>query len=186
MKKVYLFMMVSLDGFFEGVDHDLSWHNVDAEFNKFAIKQLDETETLLFGRKTYEVMASFWPTPFAQKNDPEVATRMNSHKKIVFSRTLASADWVNTELHQANIPGVIAHLKNEATTKDIGVFGSSNLCRTLIQEHLLDELRIMVNPVVIGKGTTLFAGLQHELKLTLQGSQQFASGNTLITYEPRY
>lgn len=179
-------MMVSLDGFFEGPDHDLSWHNVDAEFNKFAAKQIDETSTLIFGRRTYDLMASFWPTPTALKEDPEIATRMNSIKKIVFSHSLKSAEWVNTELHEDDVPGVIARLKHDSAGKDIGVFGSSNLCRSLIQERLLDELRIMVNPVVLGKGTTLFSGIEHKLKLALASSRQFDSGNTLLTYTPHY
>jgi dihydrofolate reductase len=186
MNKLYLFMMVSLDGFFEGEKHDLSWHNVDAEFNEFAVKQLDETGTLVFGRRTYDLMADFWPSSTALQADPETATRMSSLKKIVFSRTLESADWVNTELHQGNVPAVISDLKHDSRGKDIGVLGSSDLSRTLIQEKLLDELRIMVNPVVLGNGTRLFAGIEHELKSTLLNSRQFESGNVLLTYKPRY
>lgn len=179
--------MVSLDGFFEGSDHDLSWHNVNgAEFNKFAVNQLDKTSTLVFGRRTYELMASYWPTPDALKNDRDVATRMTARKKIVFSHTLKLVEWANTELHENDVPGVISRLKHATSGKDIAVFGSSNLCLTLLQERLLDELRIMVNPVVIGKGTTLFAGIEHELKLTLVSSRQFDSGNTLLTYKPLY
>ena len=186
MGKLYLFMMQSLDGYFEGPEHDLSWHNVDAEFNKFAVQQLDDTSVLVFGRKTYDLMAHFWPTPFALEHDPETATRMSARKKIVFSRTLGVPEWENTEVHQDNIPGVISQLKHDNNDKDIGVLGSSDLCRTLLQERLLDELRIMVNPVVLGKGTLLFAGLEHKIKLTLLKSREFESGNVLLTYEPRY
>jgi len=186
MKKAYLFMMISLDGYFEGPDHDLHWHNVDAEFNDFAVQQLDKTSALVFGRRTYDLMASFWPSDGALKEDPETATRMNAMKKVVFSRTLQSAEWSNTELHEDDVSGVITKLKNENGNKDVGIFGSSNLCRTLLREQLLDELRIMVNPIVLGKGTSLFAGLEHEFKLTLASSRQFESGNMLLTYEPRY
>lgn len=92
MRNLYLFNMVSLDGFFEGPDRDIYWHTVDDEFNDFAIKQLDNVDTLLFGRVTYELMASYWPTPEAVENDPLVARRMNETAKIVFSRTLQTVE----------------------------------------------------------------------------------------------
>src|SRR5579872_1265701 len=92
MRKVFLFMMVSLDGYFEGPNHDLSWHNVDEEFNKFAIAQTKNVGTLLFGRRTYELMRDFWPTEEARKTDPIVANQMNTTPKIVFSRTLKEAE----------------------------------------------------------------------------------------------
>src|SRR5215813_13484252 len=98
MRKVFLFNMTTLDGYFEGPNQDISWHNVDEEFNEFAIQQLDEIGTLLFGRVTYQGMASYWPTEFAISDDPEVAGRMNSLPKIVFSRTLDKAEWNNSKL----------------------------------------------------------------------------------------
>src|SRR5512141_851647 len=98
MRKVLFFMMVTLDGFFEGRDHDINWHNVDEEFNDFAIAQLNEVDTLLFGRRTYEMMASYWPTEGAKKDDPIVAEKMNSLPKIVFSNTLSAVEWENTRL----------------------------------------------------------------------------------------
>ncbi len=93
MRKVFLFDMITVDGFFEGPDHDIIWHNVDDEFNECAIGQLNETGTLLFRRATYELMAGYWPTPEAIKNDPVVAGLMNSVAKIVFSRTLDKVEW---------------------------------------------------------------------------------------------
>jgi dihydrofolate reductase len=174
-------MMVSLDGFFEGVDHDLSWHNVDAEFNDFAVKQLSETSTLVFGGRTYKMMADFWPTDFAIKTDPQTANRMNYLHKIVFSRTLKAAHWNNSELHSSNVASIVRAVK-EDSSKDIAILGSSNLCITLIKEELLDEIRIMVNPVVLGKGTTLFTGIKTPIKLTLDSSRKFQSGNVLLNY----
>ena len=82
-------MMVSLDGYFEGPGHDLSWHNVDNEFNDFAISQMNEADTILFGRKTYELMESFWPSEQGIEGDPEVANKMNFTPKIVVSKTLS-------------------------------------------------------------------------------------------------
>jgi dihydrofolate reductase len=181
MRKMFLFMMVSLDGFVEAPDHDLSWHNVDSEFNEFANKQLDETSTLVFGGTTYKMMADFWPSDMAAKNAPETASRMNSLHKIVFSKTLGKAEWNNSELHSSDIARVIHDAKNESG-KDIAVLGSSNLCVALIREGLLDEIRIMVNPVVLGQGTPLFTGINEPLKLNLVGERQFSSGNVLLTY----
>ncbi len=130
MRKVFLFNMVTLDGFFEGPHQDISWHNVDEEFNEFAIAQLKEVSTLLFGRVTYEVMANYWPTEIAKENDPAVAELMNSLPKIVFSKTLDKAEWDNTRLVKENIPEEVSKLKQESG-KDIAIFGSSNLAVTL-------------------------------------------------------
>ncbi|HUC95862.1 MAG TPA: dihydrofolate reductase family protein [Candidatus Saccharimonadia bacterium] len=182
MRKMFLFMMVSLDGFFEGIDHDLSWHNVDAEFNDFADKQLDETSTLVFGSRTYKMMADFWPSDIAIKTAPNTATRMNSLHKIVFSRTLKKAEWNNSELHNDNTAAVIRNAKKKPGN-DIAVLGSSNLCLSLIKESLLDEIRIMVNPVVLGHGTPLFSGINKPLKLELNSKRSFKSGNVLLTYK---
>jgi dihydrofolate reductase len=183
MRKVFLFMMVSLDGFFEGPDHEIDWHNVDEEFNEFAINQLNELDMILFGRITYEGMASFWPTPFAKENDPIVAEKMNTTPKIVVSKTLARADWQNTRLIKEHVSEEIAQLKQQPG-KDIAIFGSSDLAVSLLQMGLLDEVRVIVNPVVLGNGKLLFKGLHEQLKLKLLKTHQFNSGNVLLYYEP--
>ena len=175
-------MMVSLDGFYEGPQHDLTWHNVDHEFNDFADKQLDESSILVFGGRTYKMMADFWPSDIAIKMAPNTAKRMNSLDKIVFSRTLKRADWNNTELHNGDISTVIQNAK-EKPGKEIAVLGSSDLCLSLIKEGLLDEIRIMVNPVVLGHGKTLFSGIINQLKLELTSERTFKSGNVLLTYK---
>ncbi|MGE5138899.1 MAG: dihydrofolate reductase family protein, partial [Rudaea sp.] len=147
MRKLFLFMMTSLDGFFEGPGHDLDWHNTDEEFNDFAIAQLREIDTLLFGRITYEMMAAYWPTPSAIASDPVVAEKMNSVSKIVASRTLDKSEWSNSRLVRDNIAGEVAELKRQPG-KDLAIFGSSDLTVSLMEAGLVDELRIMVNPVV--------------------------------------
>lgn len=178
-------MMVSLDGFFEGENHDLSWHNVDAEFNTFAAKQLHEVDTILFGRRTYQLMESFWPSGQGLQGDPVVANLMNNTEKIVFSKTLESVHetdvWKHVRLVKENVKEEIERLKN-TTGKDIAVLGSSNLCVTLLELGILDEIRLMVNPVVLGKGTPLFHGIQQKYTFSLQESRQFANGNILLTY----
>ena len=181
MAKLALFMMVSLDGYIEGSNHDLSWHNVDQEFNDFAAKQLDEAGTLVFGGKTYQMMYEFWPSDSGKKDDPVVAEKMNSMPKIVISDVLTEANWNNTRLIKDNIDTKLKKLKEESA-KDLLVLGSNNLCVSLLKMGLLDELRLMINPVVVGSGTPLFASINNLLKLKLQNERKFNSGNVLLTY----
>src|SRR5580700_4348164 len=130
MRKAFLFMMITLDGYFEGPDHDISWHNAGGEeFSKFADEQLDETDTLVFGRRTYELMAGFWPSEEAIKLEPGTATRMTSLKKVVFSRNPLSTDWHNV-VSSIDVVNKMHELKS-APGKDIAVLGSSNLSLTL-------------------------------------------------------
>lgn len=178
MGRIFLFMMVSLDGFFEGPNHDLSWHNVDAEFNEFAIKQLKSIDTIIFGRRTYEMMASYWPTESAKNDDPIVANLMNKTPKIVISKTLEKADWENTELIKD-----LTNLENHHS-KNLAVFGSSDLCVSLLEAGLLSELRIMVNPIVLGEGKRLFEGQKEKFNLKLLETRMFHSGNVLLSYQP--
>jgi dihydrofolate reductase len=98
MRKVILANLISVDGYFEGPNRELDWHNVDAEFNEQAGEMLNSVDIILFGRVTYQLMASYWPTPDAIKNDPIIAKKMNSLSKIVFSKTLEKAEWENTKL----------------------------------------------------------------------------------------
>src|SRR5690349_8666241 len=111
MRKVFLFNMITLDGFFEGPNQDISWHNVDEEFNEFAINQLNEIDTLLFGRVTYQGMASYWPTDLAISDDPAVAGLMNSLQKVVFSKTLDKVAWNNSRLVKENAVEEVSTLK---------------------------------------------------------------------------
>jgi len=183
MRKMILYMLTTLDGFYEGPNKEIDWHNVDEEFNEFAIEQLNSVDVLLFGRVTYELMASYWPTPAATTNDPIVADKMNSLPKIVFSKTLSSVEWQNTRLVKENIAEEISKLKQQPG-KDLIIFGSSDLAVTLIQHGLIDEYRIMVNPVVLGNGKHLFKGINHKLNLKLLKTKTFRSGNVLLYYQP--
>jgi dihydrofolate reductase len=183
MRNVFLFMMVSLDGFFEGPNQNIDWHNVDNDFNDFAIKQLDEIGTLLFGRVTYQLMASYWPTPAALADDPIVAEKMNTIPKVVFSTTLDTVDWANTRLVRGDASAEVMKLKQQPG-KDLAIFGSADLTTALLQAGLVDELRIMVNPVALGNGKPLFAGLRDRVNLKLVNSRVFDSGNVLLSYQP--
>ena len=183
MRRVLFFMMVSLDGFFEGPEHDISWHNADEEFNDFAIAQLEDVDTLLFGRLTYEMMAGYWPTPQARTDDPVVAGKMNSLGKLVFSHSMSEPQWENTRLVRDDFAAEVAGLKAQPG-KDMIIFGSSDLAVSFLEQDLLDECRIMVNPVVLGDGKPLFHGIHDRLKLKLLRTRVFHSGNVLLYYEP--
>lgn len=183
MRKLIFFMLTSLDGYFEAPGSDISWHNVDEEFNEFAIEQLDTVGMLLFGRVTYEMMASYWPTSEALADDPVVAGKMNDLPKVVFSKTLPAADWQNTRQVQDNFPAEISSLKQQPG-KDLFIFGSSDLAVGLMQYNLIDEFRIMINPVVLGGGKALFNGIQSKFEMKLLKTRQFKSGNVLLYYAP--
>ncbi len=183
MRKVIFFMFTSLDGYFEGPERDINWHNVDDEFNEFAIQQTGEFGALLFGRVTYGLMASYWPTESAERDDPIVAGLMNSMPKFVFSKTLEKVEWNNTRLIKENIAEEVLKLKQQPG-KDIGIFGSSDLAVTLMAHNLIDEHRIMVNPIVLGEGKPLFKGIKDKTSLKLIKTKTFRSGNILLYYEP--
>ncbi|GAA4302871.1 dihydrofolate reductase family protein [Compostibacter hankyongensis] len=183
MRKLITFNMMSLDGFFEGPGGELDWHHVDGEFNEFALEQIGTADTLLFGRKTYELMAGYWPTPEAATDDPAVASIMNSYPKIVFSETLDKADWNNTRLVKEPVAEAVTRLKQQPG-KDMLLLGSAFLSSTLMQHRLIDEFRVMINPVVLGKGNPLFLPAQDKLELQLLKVKVFNSGNVLLFYQP--
>ncbi len=181
MRKIFLFMLVSVDGYFEGPNHDLSWHNVDAEFSAFANEQLGDIGTLLFGHRTYELMAGVWPAPLGTMANPTTAKLMNTISKVVVSRALFNAGWNNTAVVSGDAIGGIKELK-KLPGKDIAIFGSNNLLVSLMEHDLVDEFRIMVNPVALGRGTPLFAGLGKRVPFRLVGTRRFKSGNVLNYY----
>ena len=177
-------MMVSLDGFFEGPNHELDWHNVNDEFNRYAAELLNSADALLFGRRTYQMMAAYWPTKLAAENDPLVTEKMNNLPKYVFSKTLSSAEWENTKLVKENVEEEITALKKQPG-KNIILMGSSNLALTFINYDLIDEYRIIVNPVVLGKGNPLFHGADTRIHLDLIRSKPMGSGNVINYYTSR-
>jgi dihydrofolate reductase len=182
VRKMFSFMMTSADGYHADPGQALDWHNVDQEFSQFALAQLREAGTLVFGRVTYEGMAAFWPTPAGEESDPEVAKAMNTTPKIVISRTLPQATWADTRIISNHAEEELAKLKQQPG-KDIVIPGSSTLTAGLLQTGLLDELRIMVNPVILGQGRSLFAGAGRT-SLKLLKTRQFTSGNVLLYYQP--
>ena len=181
MRRLIMFNLITLDGFFAGPNGEIDWHNVDDEFNEFAIGQLNSADGLLFGRITYRLMAGYWPTPDAAMQAPVVAARMNSISKTVVSRTLGSVEWSNTGLVKENVQEEIFKLKQQPG-KDLLLLGSADLASALTNLRLVDEYRIMVNPVVLGKGKPLFTNISDKLAFKLLATRVFHSGNVLLHY----
>jgi dihydrofolate reductase len=183
MRKVIVSMMVTLDGFFAGPNGEIDWHVVDEEFNEYANDFLSSVDTLLFGRVTYQLMADYWPSPSATTDDPIIADKMNQLRKIAFSKTLEKVEWNNSRLVKGNIAEEIAKLKQQPG-KDMAIFGSGSIVSTLTQLGLIDEYRIMVNPVVLGNGKPLFKDIHDKLNLKLLRTKTFRSGNIMLCYQP--
>lgn len=181
MRKTSLFMMITTNGFFEAPGHDLSWHNAGSEtFQKFAVENLAGTDTLIFGRRTYDMMAEYWPSEQGVQDDPATAKYMNETRKVVFTHTPLENTWQNVEVSD-DVRVKMTVLQSEQGG-EIAVLGSSNLCITLLSEGLLDELRLMVNPLAIIAGTTLFDGIDRQYDFDLTATRAFDDGNVLLTY----
>ena len=184
MRKLFSFMVTTLDGYHVGPNGEFDWPNVDGEFHEFSIRQLNDIDTLLFGRITYEDMAQFWPTPEAQDTDPVTARRMNSLHKLVFSSTLTEATWENSELVTTDPVARIDELKQRPGDGDLALFGSSTLTASLLEAGVVDELRVMVNPVLLGSGVSLFGALTDRFEVRLLRTVTFRNGNVLLCYAP--
>ena len=186
MRKLVVFNNVTLDGYFAGMNGDLGWakrDQPDAEYHAFVADNAQRGGLLVFGRITYDMMASYWPTPLALQNDPEVAERMNRLPKVVFSRTLSQASWSHTTLVKGNLAAEIRRLK-QAPGPDMTILGSGSLIAQLAPQGLIDAYQLMVNPVVLGQGRTMFDGIPEPLSLRLSQTRAFGNGNVLLCYEP--
>ncbi|HKD65768.1 MAG TPA: dihydrofolate reductase family protein [Candidatus Binataceae bacterium] len=186
MRKLIVFNNVTLDGYFTGPKGDLSWAHggdEDAEFNSFVSDNASGGGQLLLGRITYQLMASYWPTPEAIKNDPVVAKGMNQMQKVVFSRTLENTSWINTKLVKADIAPAIRKMKQEPGP-GMAILGSGSIVAQLAPEGLIDEYQVVVNPVVLGSGRTMFDGIKAKLDLKLTKTRTFSGGKIFLSYEP--
>jgi dihydrofolate reductase len=170
---------MTLDGFFEGrTSWDLSFHEDvwGEDLERFSLEQLKEVGALLFGRKTYEGMAEYWSTA-----EGEIAWEMNTVPKIVFSTTLAKADWSNTRLVSGKAEEEVEKLKQEAG-KDLFVFGSADLASSLTRAGLIDEYRVCVTPHLLGAGNPLFRGSDDTVRLRLLDARPTATGAVILRY----
>lgn len=185
MRKLIAFNSVTADGYFAGAAGDISWAyqgSDDAEYRSFVSANASGGGELVFGRVTYQMMASYWPTPLALQQNPTVAEGMNRMKKIVFSRTLRAASWSNTTLINSDLTGAIHRLKQEHGP-GMTILGSGSIIAQLAAERLIDEYQLVVNPVVLGSGRTMFEGIPAPQNLKLTRSRIFPNGKVYLCYE---
>ncbi len=184
MRKLIVFNNITLDGYFTDRHGDMSWaHQHDPEWIEFMQSNASGGGELLFGRKTYDLMAGYWPTPMASKNDPVVAGQMNKLPKIVFSRTMDQAQWQNTRAVKSDIVAEMRKMK-AAEGPGMAIFGSGTIVAQFAQENLIDEYQIAIHPIILGAGRTMFEGLTKKLALKLTKSRTFANGIVFASYEP--
>jgi dihydrofolate reductase len=186
MRKLVLFMHTSLDGFVAGLNGEMDWIHVDEDMFEYAGKQTDQADTALYGRVTYQMMESYWPTagdqPAATKHDKQHSSWYNKVAKVVLSRTMKGAKLPNTKVISDNVSNEIIQLK-QATGQDILIFGSPTAAHTLMTENLIDDYWLFVNPLLLGQGIPLFKGIKDKIKLKLVTSNTFTSGVVCLHYE---
>ena len=181
MRKLTMYNFITLNGFYKGLNEDISWHRHGGEEEGFSVDSLQQDNILLFGRVTYQMMASFWPTPMAMESMPDVATGMNNAEKIVFSNSLDNAEWQNTTIINGDIVEEIKKLKQQPG-KDMTILGSGSIVTQFAEAGLIDGYEIMIDPVAIGNGTPIFNGISNNLNLMLTNSKVFKSGVILLSY----
>lgn len=181
MRKLSSFSFITLNGFLHDEHGDISWHKHGAEENQYAANSLEAGNILLFGRKTYEMMASYWPTPMAIENYPIVADGMNKAEKLVFSSALQEATWENTTILNGDISEKVRLLKR-TPGNNMTLLGSENILSQFAAKGLIDDYLIMIDPVTIGSGIPIFNGIPQQLNLNLKSIQSFKSGVVLLHY----
>jgi dihydrofolate reductase len=185
MRKVILLMHVSLDGFVAGPNGELDWIFFDKEMEDHGKRVSDNVDTAIYGRVTYQMMESFWPTvpsnPDSSQHELEHADWVEHVSKIVISKSLDKAEWNNTTLIKENIADEISKLKQQPG-KDMMIFGSPRLSHNLLQLGLIDEFQLTLNPIVLGSGTPLFKDIKEKFKLKLLSSKPFDSGVIALHY----
>jgi len=184
MQKLIVFNHVSLDGFFVDGNGRMDWAKMgqrDAEWDAFVAENASGDGALVFGRVTYELMNSYWPTPMARQHDAIVADRMNDMKKIVFSRTLDNATWNNTTVIKDDLAGAMRKMKQESPI-GLTILGSGTIISQLAPEGLIDEYQMVMNPVILGAGRTMFDGVKRRLDLKLDHWRAFKNGCVFLKY----
>jgi len=179
MRKIVAGLFVSLDGVFEAPDQ---WHfpYFDEDMGQAVQAQMEQADAMLLGRKTYQEFAGYWPK---QGSDVELADHMNGTPKYVVSNTLTSLDWQNSTLINGDVRAALTALKSQPG-KNLSITGSGTLVRSLLRDGLLDELHLLVHPIVVGKGKRLFDDQGDRVPLTLAASKTFGSGVLYLTYTP--
>lgn len=185
MGNLTLFMHVSLDGFAAGLNGQMDWIHVDDEIFDYGAERIYKTDIALYGRKTYQLMESYWPTAADQPNPTkhiiEHSKWYKKIKKVVLSKTLAENNLTNTYIISENWVDEIIKLK-QSTEKEILIFGSPSAGHSLISENLIDSYWFNVNPIIIGKGIPVFTNNNIQTNLSLTTSKIFSSGVVCLYY----
>jgi len=179
MRKLIMWNLITLDGYFEGVNNwDLPWHERvwGEELTHFSLEQLKSADMLVFGRVTYEGMAAYWQTA-----QGAIADYMNSLPKLVCSRTLQAAAWNHTTLVKDNVAAEVTRLKQQGNG-NMFVFGSAKLSRSLMNEKLFDEYRLGIAPVIYGRGRLLFSDGLNSQELQLREARPLSTGCLILRY----
>jgi dihydrofolate reductase len=188
MRKIISFMHMSLDGFVAGPKGEMDWIKADEDIFNHVGKRISETDTALYGRVTYQMMESYWPTaadkPNASKHDIEHSKWYSNVHKLVLSKTMKEAGLTNTEIINENLFDRITELKQSrgGQSKDILLFGSPAATHTLMQQNLIDGYWLFVNPLILGHGIPLFVDIKNKINLKLLSTQQFNCGVTELNY----
>ncbi len=187
MSKVIVTMWVSLDGFISGPNDDMSWVMVDDEMGQYEDDTVSAADTLILGRVTYQSFAGSWPyvpdNPAASAGEKEYARKLNSMRKVVFSRTLQAVEWNNSTLFHEISPDDVVRLKQE-DGKNIVIYGSASVIQALTAHGLIDEYQLLVHPVLLGGGKRLFREGGEKTALRLVESKTFGSGVVRLSYQP--
>ncbi len=185
MPRLIVFNTITVDGYFTDKNNDMTWAHgePDPEFDEFVAGNASGGGVLVFGRKTYELMASFWPTPAAAEQMPVVAREMNSRQKVVFSRTLEEVSWSNTRLVKGGLVEEVRRMKSEPG-EGLAILGSGSLVAQLAEAGLIDEYQMVVFPLALGAGRTMFDGMKGKVPLRLTKSRTFRNGRAFLVYEP--
>jgi len=183
MRTLRVFESISVDGYFTDANGDMSWAHAgreDPEFAAWVGGNASGGGELLFGRKTYQMMEAFWPTPMAAQQMPEVAAGMNAARKYVVSKTIQPA-WKNTQLLNGDLIQAVQGLKASGGP-DITILGSGSVAAQLGEAGLIDGYQFVIIPVALGNGRTVFT---KGGKLRLIDQRIFGCGNVVVTYEAR-
>ena len=185
MRRIISFVHISLDGFVAGPNGEMNWIKIDQELFDHVEQRIKKCDAALYGRKTFEMMESYWPTaadkPHATKHDIEHSKWYATARKLVLSNTLKEADFKNTTVIGGAISDKINEFRN-SDGEDILVFGSPSATHALMKLNLIDGYWMFVNPVVLGKGISLFNGDQVPASLKLISTRTFNSGVVELNY----
>jgi dihydrofolate reductase len=188
MRKIISFMHISLDGFVAGPNGEMDWIKVDQEIFDHVGKRISQGDIALYGRVTYQMMEDYWPgageRPAASKHDIEHSRWYNKVHKVVLSKTMKDADLTNTKIISHNITERMNEIKQSASSgsEEILLFGSPTATHSLMQLNLIDGYWLFVNPIILGRGIPLFAGIEDKTRLKLLATRQFTSGVTELSY----